>query len=51
MNIRKIVKEELLKEAGGYDDLSVMGQHAGASMGILTSSYQILMDFCWNFAT
>lgn len=44
MNIRKIIKEELLKEVGGYDDMSVMGQHAGASMDILSSSYQILMD-------
>jgi len=44
MNIRKIIKEELLKEVGGYDDMSVMGQHAGTSMGTLSSSYQILMD-------
>ena len=44
MNIRKIIKEELLKEVGGYDDMSVMGQHVGASMDILSSSYQILMD-------
>ena len=44
MNIRKIIKEELLKEVGGYDDMSVMAQHAGVSMGILSSSYQVLMD-------
>jgi len=50
MNIRKIIKEELLKEVGGYDDLNVMGQHAGASMAILTSSYQILMDLLTDIA-
>lgn len=37
MNIRKIIKEELLKEVGGYDDSNVMAVHAGTTLGKLTS--------------
>lgn len=44
MNIRKIIKEELLKEVGGYDDPIVMGTHAGHVMGILSNSYDDLSN-------
>jgi len=30
--IRKIIKEELLKEVGGYDDPTIMAQHSGATL-------------------
>ena len=39
MNIRKIIKEELLKEVGGYDDPNIMATHAGHIMGVLSNSY------------
>jgi hypothetical protein len=39
MNIRKIIKEELLKEVGGYDDSNVMYHHAGKVMYILSSFF------------
>lgn len=38
MNIRKIIKEELLKEVGGYDDPSVMASHAGITLGALSTA-------------
>lgn len=44
MNIRRIIKEELLKETGGYDDLTVMGIHAGQVMDTLSSSYNDLTN-------
>ena len=44
MNIRKIIKEELLKEVGGYDDQNVMAQHAGATIGTLTGIYRDIME-------
>ncbi len=37
MNIKKIIKEELMKEVGGYDDSTVMASHGGNSLGKLTS--------------
>ena len=42
MNIRKIIKEELLKEVGGYDDPNIMATHAGHIMGVLSNSYNDL---------
>lgn len=42
MNIRKIIKEELLKEVGGYDDLNVMGQHVGSIMSGLAETHSQL---------
>jgi len=42
MNIRRIIKEELLKEVGGYDDPNVMATHAGHTMGVLADSYNDL---------
>lgn len=44
MNIRRIIKEELLKEIGGYDDPNVMATHAGHTMGVLTDSYNDLSN-------
>ena len=44
MNIRRIIKEELLKEAGGYDDLNVMGRHAAHVMGTLSDTYNELSN-------
>jgi hypothetical protein len=55
MNIRKIIKEELLKEVGGYDDPNIMAIHGGKTIGILSQVYsemtntirglsQLLMD-------
>jgi len=44
MNIRKIIKEELLKEVGGYDDPNVMATHAGHTMGVLADSYNDLSN-------
>lgn len=42
MNIRRIIKEELLKEAGGYDSPEVMSQHAGHVMGGLKTTIKEL---------
>lgn len=42
MNIRKIIKEELLKEAGGYDSPEVMSQHAGHVMSGLKTTIKEL---------
>ena len=42
MNIRKIIKEELLKEVGGYDDKNIMSIHAGVSMTTLANVYNDL---------
>lgn len=39
MNIRKIIKEELLREVGGYDDGRVMAQHAGKNMSDLAETH------------
>lgn len=50
MNIRKIIKEELLKEVGGYDDPTIMGSHAGATMGMLSGSYSKLMNVITDLA-
>jgi len=50
MNIRRIIKEELLKEVGGYDDQNVMAQHAGATIGILTGVYKDIMDVISDLA-
>jgi hypothetical protein len=50
MNIRKIIKEELLKEVGGYDDLRVMAQHAGTTMGALSSSANDLSNLLSGIA-
>jgi hypothetical protein len=44
MNIRKIIKEELLKEVGGYDDKNIMSIHAGVTMGSLTEIYNDLTN-------
>lgn len=44
MNLRRIIKEELLKEVGGYDDPTVMGRHAGHVMEILSNSYNDLTN-------
>ena len=44
MNIRRIIKEELLKEAGGYDDLNIMGLHAGHVMDTLSNTYNDLTN-------
>ena len=44
MNIRRIIKEELLKEAGGYDDPLIMGKHAGHVMETLSNSYNDLSN-------
>ena len=50
MNIRRIIKEELLKEVGGYDDPNIMAQHAGQVMGGLTSSYNDLSNMLSGLA-
>ncbi len=50
MNIRKIIKEELLKEVGGYDDLNVMGKHAGTTMAALSTSYNELSNLLSGIA-
>ena len=50
MNIRKIIKEELLKEVGGYDDPRVMAQHAGTTMGALSSSHNDLSNLLAGIA-
>ena len=50
MNIRRIIKEELLKEVGGYDDPSVMAQHAGKAMGALASSHNDLSNLLAGIA-
>ncbi len=42
MNIRKIIKEELLKEVGGYDDGRIMAQHAGKNMYDLAETHRQL---------
>jgi hypothetical protein len=42
MNIRKIIKEELLKEVGGYDDKNIMSIHASTSMNSLANSFNEL---------
>ena len=42
MNIRRIIKEELIKEVGGYDAPDIMGQHAGAVMGGLKETIMSL---------
>ena len=42
MNIRKIIKEELLREVGGYDDPDVMSVHAGATISRLTDAVEEL---------
>lgn len=42
MNIRKIIKEELLKEVGGYDDQNVMSQHVGPIMSGLAETHSQL---------
>jgi hypothetical protein len=42
MNIRRIIKEELLKEVGGYDDKNIMNIHAGVSMNTLANTYNEL---------
>ncbi len=45
MNIRRIIKEEILKEiAAGYDDPTVMGQHAGQTIGIMSNAYAELIN-------
>jgi flagellar hook-basal body complex protein FliE len=45
MNIRKIIKEELLKEiVSGYDDPTVMGQHAVQTLSIIVNSYKDLSN-------
>ena len=44
MNIRKIIKEELLKEVGGYDDQNTMANHAGHVMNVLSGSYNDLSN-------
>lgn len=44
MNIRRIIKEELLKEVGGYDDPLIMGKHAGHVMEVLSNSYNDLSN-------
>jgi hypothetical protein len=44
MNIRRIIKEELLKEVGGYDDPNIMGQHASHVMEVLSNSYNDLSN-------
>jgi hypothetical protein len=44
MNIRKIIKEELLKEVGGYDDPNIMGIHASSTLGALTETYSDLTN-------
>jgi len=50
MDIRKIIKEELLKEVGGYDDPRVMAQHAGTTMGALSSSHNDLSNLLAGIA-
>lgn len=50
MNIRRIIKEELLNEVGGYDDPTIMGTHAGATMGQLSGSYNKLMNVITDLA-
>jgi hypothetical protein len=42
MNIRRIIKEELLKEAGGYDSPEIMAQHAGHVMHNLKTTIKEL---------
>lgn len=42
MNIRRIIREELIKEVGGYDAPDIMGQHAGAVMGGLKETIMSL---------
>jgi hypothetical protein len=37
-NMAKFLKESKLDEAGGYDDPTIMGQHAGTVMGILKTT-------------
>lgn len=44
MDIRRIIKEELLKEVGGYDDPTIMGQHVGHVMEVLSNSYNDLSN-------
>ncbi len=50
MNIRKIIKEELLKEVGGYDDPNIMAQHAGKAMAALASSHNDLSNLLSGIA-
>lgn len=50
MNIRKIIKEELLKEVGGYDDPNVMGIHASSTLGALSESYNDLTNILQGLA-
>ena len=47
---RNKIKEELLKEVGGYDDPTIMGSHAGATMGMLSGSYSKLMNVITDLA-
>lgn len=44
MNIRRIIKEELLKEVGGYDSQSVMNIHASTVMSNLSEAYNNLTN-------
>jgi len=50
MDIRKIIKEELLKEVGGYDDPRVMAQHAGTTMNALAGSHNDLSNLLAGIA-
>lgn len=50
MNIRKIIKEELIKEVGGYDDQRVMAKHAGTTMGALSTSHNDLTNLLSGLA-
>lgn len=43
MNIRRIIKEELFKEVGGYDDPTIMGKHASKTINTLSDSYSDLI--------
>ena len=44
MKLKKIIREELLKEVGGYDDKNIMSIHAGVTMGSLTEIYNDLTN-------
>lgn len=44
MNLKKIIKEELFKEVGGYDSQNVMNLHAGVVMSNLSNAYNGLTN-------
>jgi len=50
MNIRKIIREELVKEVGGYDSQNIMNMHASTVMSNLSNTYNDLTNVLHGLA-